>query len=37
VDEIIDPAETRKYVSMGIEAANNNPDIPKFNTGVIQT
>ncbi|RKY95796.1 MAG: acyl-CoA carboxylase subunit beta, partial [Ignavibacteriae bacterium] len=33
VDEIIDPAETRKYVSMGIEAANNNPDIPKFNTG----
>jgi len=37
VDEIIDPAETRKYVSMGIEAANKNPDIPKFNTGVIQT
>jgi 3-methylcrotonyl-CoA carboxylase beta subunit len=37
VDEIIDPAETRKYISMGIEAANNNPDIPKFNTGVIQT
>jgi 3-methylcrotonyl-CoA carboxylase beta subunit len=37
VDEIIDPAETRKHVSMGIEAANNNPDIPKFNTGVIQT
>ncbi len=37
VDEIIDPAETRKYVSMGIEAANNNPDIQKFNTGVIQT
>ena len=37
VDEIIDPAETRKYVSMAIEAANNNPDIPKFSTGVIQT
>ncbi len=37
VDEIIDPAETRKFVSMGIEAANHNPDIPKFNPGVIQT
>ncbi len=37
VDEIIDPAETRKYISMGIEAANHNPDIPRFNPGVIQT
>ena len=37
IDEIIDPAETRKYVSMAIEAANNNPEIPKFNPGVIQT
>ncbi len=37
VDEIIDPAETRKYISRSIEAANNNPDIPKFNVGVIQT
>jgi len=37
VDEVIDPAETRKYVSMAIEAANNNPDIPRFSTGVIQT
>ena len=37
VDEIIDPAETRKYVSMAIEVANNNPNIPRFNTGVIQT
>jgi acetyl-CoA carboxylase carboxyltransferase component len=37
VDEIIDPAETRKYISMGIEAANNNPEIPRFNPGVIQT
>ncbi len=37
VDEIIDPALTREYVSMAIEASNNNPDIPKFNTGVIQT
>ncbi|MBT8378274.1 MAG: acyl-CoA carboxylase subunit beta [Ignavibacteria bacterium] len=37
VDEIIDPAETRKYISMGIEAANHNPEIPRFNPGVIQT
>ncbi len=37
IDEIIDPAETRKYVSMAIEVANNNPDMPKFSTGVIQT
>ncbi|MEJ2195494.1 MAG: carboxyl transferase domain-containing protein [Ignavibacteriaceae bacterium] len=37
VDEIIDPADTRKYVSMAIEIANNNPEMPKFITGVIQT
>ena len=37
VDEVIDPAETRKYISIALEVANNNPDIPKFNTGVIQT
>ncbi|MGD8306160.1 MAG: acyl-CoA carboxylase subunit beta [Ignavibacteria bacterium] len=37
VDEVIDPAETRRYVSMALEVANNNPDMPKFNTGVIQT
>lgn len=37
VDEIIDPAETRNYISMSIEAANHNPDLPRFNPGVIQT
>lgn len=37
VDEIIDPAQTRKIVSYCIELANNNPDMPKFNVGVIQT
>ncbi|MBZ0198430.1 MAG: acyl-CoA carboxylase subunit beta [Ignavibacteriaceae bacterium] len=37
VDEIIDPALTRSYISMAIEAANNNPEIKKFNPGVIQT
>ena len=36
VDGIIDPIETRKVVSMGIEAANNAP-VEKFNVGVIQT
>jgi len=36
VDGIIDPAETRKIVSYCIEVANNNPDMPKFNPGVIQ-
>ncbi len=37
IDEIIDPALTREYVSMAIEAADNNPEVPKFNVGVIQT
>jgi 3-methylcrotonyl-CoA carboxylase beta subunit len=37
IDEIIDPSETRRYISMGIEAANNNPEMPRFNPGVIQT
>ena len=36
VDGVIDPMETRKVVSMGIEAANHAP-IEKFNVGVIQT
>ncbi|MFA3781981.1 acyl-CoA carboxylase subunit beta [Melioribacteraceae bacterium 4301-Me] len=37
IDEIISPAETREYISMAINAANNNSYIPKFNVGVIQT
>lgn len=37
VDGIIDPTETRKIVSYCLEIANNNPEIPRFNTGVIQT
>lgn len=36
VDGIIDPVETRKVVSMGVEAANHAP-VEKFNVGVIQT
>ena len=37
IDEIIDPALTREYVSMAIEVANNNPEMLKFNPGVMQT
>ena len=37
VDEIIDPALTRDYISMALNVANNNPEMPKFNVGVIQT
>ncbi|MFZ0454067.1 MAG: carboxyl transferase domain-containing protein [Ignavibacteriaceae bacterium] len=37
IDEIIDPALTREYISMAIEAADNNPEIKRFNPGVIQT
>ncbi|NMM49387.1 acyl-CoA carboxylase subunit beta [Marinigracilibium pacificum] len=36
VDGIIDPIETRKVISMGIEAADHAP-IEKFNVGVLQT
>lgn len=36
VDEIIDPADTRKVVSQAIAAANNQPDIAKFNLGLLQ-
>ena len=36
VDAIIDPLETRKWISVGIEAANNAP-VEKFNVGVLQT
>lgn len=37
VDGIIDPLETRKVISMGIEAANQSPILKKFNVGIIQT
>ncbi|GJM27868.1 MAG: methylcrotonoyl-CoA carboxylase [Cyclobacteriaceae bacterium] len=36
-DGVIDPLETRKVISMGIEAANHAPVTEKFNVGVIQT
>ena len=37
VDGIIDPLETRKVISMGIEAANQSPIKKPFNVGIIQT
>jgi 3-methylcrotonyl-CoA carboxylase beta subunit len=37
VDGIIDPKETRKVISMGIEAANQSPIKRQFNVGIIQT
>jgi acetyl-CoA carboxylase carboxyltransferase component len=37
VDGIVDPIETRTIVSRGIEMATNNPHVPPFNPGVIQT
>jgi acetyl-CoA carboxylase carboxyltransferase component len=35
-DAIIDPLDTRSWISMGIEAANHSPIEKKFNLGVIQ-
>lgn len=36
VDAIIDPRQTRRWISQGITAANNAP-VERFNPGVIQT
>ncbi len=36
-DAIIDPLDTRKWISSGIEAANHSPITKEFNLGVIQT
>ncbi|MCS7081382.1 MAG: acyl-CoA carboxylase subunit beta [Bacteroidetes bacterium] len=37
VDELISPAQTRQYLSLGVEMADHNPEMPRFNPGVIQT
>jgi 3-methylcrotonyl-CoA carboxylase beta subunit len=37
VDAIINPLDTRKWISMGIEAANQSPIKKPYNVGVIQT
>lgn len=36
VDAIINPKETRKFISLGIEMANHAP-VEKFNVGILQT
>ncbi|HEY5564083.1 MAG TPA: acyl-CoA carboxylase subunit beta [Rhodothermia bacterium] len=37
VDEIIDPINTRRWISTGIEMADHNDEEREFSTGVIQT
>jgi acetyl-CoA carboxylase carboxyltransferase component len=37
VDAVIEPLETRKWISMGIEAANHAPIQKPYNVGVLQT
>ena len=37
VDAIIDPADTRKVISMGIEMANHKKAEKAYNVGVLQT
>lgn len=36
VDAVIDPTETRSWISMGIELANHAPSTEKFNLGILQ-
>lgn len=37
VDNVIDPLETRKWVSMGIEAADHVGELERYNVGALQT
>ena len=37
IDAIIDPIETRKIISLGIECANHNSESKRYNPGVIQS
>ena len=37
IDAIIDPAKTRGVLMTALEACALNPDVPKFNPGVLQT
>jgi acetyl-CoA carboxylase carboxyltransferase component len=36
-DGVIDPLDTRKVISLGIDAANHAPITKAFNVGIIQT
>jgi 3-methylcrotonyl-CoA carboxylase beta subunit len=37
IDKIIDPMETRHAITMALEAASLNPEVPEFKVGVLQT
>jgi len=37
IDALIDPAQTRNVLIHALEASATNPDIPRFNPGVLQT
>src|SRR5579864_9320287 len=37
IDRIIDPMETRNAITIALEAAALNPDVPEFKVGVLQT
>ncbi len=37
LDAVIDPLETRTWISMGIEAASQSPATKAFNMGVLLT
>ena len=37
IDAIIDPLKTREVLITALEACSLNPDVPKFNPGVLQT
>lgn len=37
IDAIIDPAKTREALMLALETCALNPDVPRFNSGVIQT
>ncbi|GJM21830.1 MAG: propionyl-CoA carboxylase subunit beta [Planctomycetota bacterium] len=36
LDAIIDPADTRAAISLALETASHNPELPPFRTGVLQ-
>jgi acetyl-CoA carboxylase carboxyltransferase component len=36
IDAVIDPVDTRKWISLGIEVANESPAQEKFNMGILQ-
>ncbi len=37
VDAIIDPAQTRAAIARALACAAQNPELPEFRTGVLQT